>query len=100
MVENETSFDESLDYEEKSSKPEKRKGLSMIEKGMVLCVPYACSIGGTATLTGTAPNLVLQEEWIKRYPDAPYSLSYTEWLGYNIVVAFVTLLVMFLFMQG
>ena len=81
------SIEETTDFdaEQKSIAPaeipsdnNEKNELSLVEKGMILCVPYACSIGGTTTLTGTAPNLVLQELWQERYPDAPYSLNYIQ----------------------
>lgn len=45
---------------------------------LLLGLAYAASIGGMATLTGTAPNAILAAQFEQLYPDAP-SISFASW---------------------
>ncbi|MEZ5014860.1 MAG: SLC13 family permease [Chitinophagales bacterium] len=53
----------------------KRSGLSV---ALLLAITFASSIGGTATLIGTLPNMVMKDFYDKNFPDAT-PLSFTRW---------------------
>nr|XP_009860115.1 solute carrier family 13 member 5-like isoform X2 [Ciona intestinalis] len=63
---------------------QRNKRMDNLIKGITLCVPYAASIGGTATVTGTGPNLVLSGQFATLFPDATMKLSFGSWIAYAL----------------
>ncbi|XP_068601399.1 Na(+)/dicarboxylate cotransporter 3 [Brachionichthys hirsutus] len=61
-------------------------------KGFLICIPYASSIGGTATLTGTTPNLILIGQLKSNFPDCDL-INFGSWFAFAL-----PLVVLFLFL--
>ena len=57
---------------------------------LMLCIAYSCSVGGTATLIGTPPNMVFIGIVEKLYPNAP-QISFFQWMmiGFPLVLIFI-----------
>ena len=54
-----------------------------IYKGLLLAVAYTAGIGGTGTLVGTAPNLIMADIINTMYLNDP-PISFTNWLLYAV----------------
>ncbi|KAH7956106.1 hypothetical protein HPB52_006023 [Rhipicephalus sanguineus] len=65
---------------------------------MLLSVTYACNVGGTGSLIGTAPNQILKSIFDQRFPEAN-ELTYAWWMLLNVPAMIVLVLLAYSYVQ-
>jgi len=72
-----------------------REKVHKIGIGLLIGLAYAASIGGTATLIGTPPNLAFARILTITFPDAP-DISFTQWMIFALPLAVLFMVITWL----
>ncbi len=71
--------------------------IKQMEKGLLLSIAYAASIGGVATLIGTPPNLSFARIFKIYFPDGP-EISFAQWLLFALPLSIILLIVTYVYL--
>ncbi len=75
------------------------QSIRQMEKGLLLGIAYAASIGGIATLIGTPPNPLFVRVFKIYFPQSP-DISFAQWMLFAFPLSVVLLILAFLYLYA